>query len=248
MIALEGLRRDYTTENGRDRVVTRALGPIDLTIPALQFVSVLGRSGSGKTTLLRIVAGLAEPTAGTITIDGRPVTGPGPDRAVVFQNAALYPWRTVRANVRLGLELSRLASGNAAAGIVDEQLEAVGLTAFADHYPAQLSGGMQQRVGVARALAVSPPFLLMDEPFGSVDAILRRELGTLLVDLWQREPRTVIFVTHSVEEALTLSDRVIVLRDGVVVEDVVVDLPRPRDDSIASDEFRSLRARLLGAL
>jgi NitT/TauT family transport system ATP-binding protein len=250
VIELEGLRVSFAVERGRERTVTHALGPLTLAIPDLQFVSVLGRSGSGKTTLLRLLAGLLEPSDGTIVVDGRPLRGPGPDRAVVFQSAALYPWRTVRANVRLGLELGGKVSRSEADTIVDEQLERVCLTAFADHYPSQLSGGMQQRVGLARALAVSPRRLLMDEPFGAVDAILRRELGAMLLALWEQERRTVVFVTHSVAEALTLSDRVVVLRDGRVVEDVAVGLPRPRDPDDTEDdvEFRRLRHVLLAAL
>ena len=250
MIELHGLRRSFTVERGRERIVTEALGPLDLTIPDLQFVSAIGRSGSGKTTLLRLLAGLLEPTAGEVVLDGRPIKGPGPDRAVVFQSSALYPWRTVRANVRLGLELGRAVGRREAEAIVEEQLQRVGLTAFGDHFPAQLSGGMQQRVGLARALAVSPSHLLMDEPFGAVDEILRRELGAMLLELWERERRTVVFITHSVVEALMLSDRVIVLRDGRLVEDLRVDLPRPRDpDGMADDPaLRRLRQRLLEAL
>jgi NitT/TauT family transport system ATP-binding protein len=178
------------------------------------------------------------------------VAGPGPDRAVVFQQSALFPWRTVEANVALGLELSRRASRERAKTIVHRHLALVGLTEFAGHYPNQLSGGMQQRVGLARALAVSPTHLLMDEPFGSLDTILRRELGAQLLRLWEDDRRTVVFVTHSVEEALVLSDRVVVLRDGLVVADLAVDLPRPRDpDAVIEDAtFLRLRRTLLELL
>jgi NitT/TauT family transport system ATP-binding protein len=171
------------------------------------------------------------------------VAGPGPDRAVVFQQSALFPWRTVEANVALGLELSRRASRERAREIVRRHLALVGLTEFAQHYPRQLSGGMQQRVGLARALAVSPPHLLMDEPFGSLDTILRRELGAELLRLWEHERRTVVFVTHSVEEALILSDRVVVLRDGLLVHDLHVDLPRPRDPDTVVEDPTFLRLR-----
>ena len=150
------------------------------------------------------------PTAGEVRVDGRQVSDPGPDRAVVFQQAALYPWRTVEENVRLGLEFARLVPKQEAGEVVRHYVELVGLDEFARHYPNQLSGGMQQRVGLARALAVSPSHLLMDEPFGSVDAIMRRELRAELLRIWEVDRRTVVFVTHSVEEAVTLSDRVVV--------------------------------------
>jgi NitT/TauT family transport system ATP-binding protein len=243
VIEVRGLRRSFAVERGRDRIVTRALGPLSLTIPDLQFVSLVGRSGSGKTTLLRLIAGLVEPTDGEVVVDGSPIVGPGPDRAVVFQQSALYPWRTVQANVRLGLEFSRQTSRRAADEIARRHLELVGLAEFAHHYPKELSGGMQQRVGLARALAVSPRHLLMDEPFGSVDAIMRRELGAELLRIWELERRTVVFVTHSVEEALMLSDRVVVLRDGLVVSDLPVDIDRPRDHEAVVEDPSYLRLR-----
>ena len=250
MIALLDLSRSFDAGHGRDVITTRALGPLTLSVPDLQFVAVVGRSGSGKTTLLRLIAGLIRPSSGDILVDGRPVTGPGPDRAVVFQQSALYPWRTVEANVRLGLELSRLVSRQEAREIAGRYLALVGLTEFARHYPHQLSGGMQQRVGLARALAVSPAHLLMDEPFGSLDAILRRELGGELLRIWEQKRRTVIFVTHSVEEALMLADRVVVLRHGRIVRDLPVELPRPRDPEAVVEElnFMQLRRELLELL
>ncbi|MBA2642874.1 MAG: ABC transporter ATP-binding protein [Actinobacteria bacterium] len=250
MIELRELCRTFVVQRGREEIVTRALGPITLSIADLQFVGILGRSGSGKTTLLRLIAGLVQPTAGDVLVDGQRVRGPGPDRAVVFQQSALYPWRTVEANVRLGLELSRLAKKGTADEIVHRLLDLVGLGDFGGYYPNQLSGGMQQRVGLARALAVSPRHLLMDEPFGSVDAILRRELGAELLRIWELDRRTVVFITHSVEEALTLSDRVIVLKDGLVADDVTINLPRPRDPEAISDDpaFLQLRRSLLTTL
>jgi len=250
VIALLDLSRSFDAGHGRDVITTRALGPLTLSVPDLQFVAVVGRSGSGKTTLLRLIAGLIRPSSGDILVDGRPVTGPGPDRAVVFQQSALYPWRTVEANVRLGLELSRLVSRQEAREIAGRYLALVGLTEFARHYPHQLSGGMQQRVGLARALAVSPTHLLMDEPFGSLDAILRRELGGELLRIWEQKRRTVIFVTHSVEEALMLADRVVVLRHGRIVRDLPVELPRPRDPEAVVEElnFMQLRRELLELL
>jgi NitT/TauT family transport system ATP-binding protein len=211
---------------------------------------LVGASGSGKTTLLRLVAGLVEPTAGSIAVGDRPVSGPGPDRALVFQHGGLYPWHTVAGNVRLALELSRTAEGPEAHAIVTEQLELVGLTEFADHYPGELSGGMQQRAALARALALSPTILLMDEPFGALDAITRRRLAEELLGIWEREQRTVLFVTHSIDEALLLADRVVLLRSGAIADDVPVEIPRPRDaDAVAEDStFIELRRRLWDTL
>jgi NitT/TauT family transport system ATP-binding protein len=245
VIQLQDISHTYVTER-RGRVTeTRALAGINLTIPARQFVSVVGASGCGKTTLLRIIAGLTRPSAGDVVYEGEPVRGPGPDRAVVFQHAGLYPWRTVEANVRLGLELSGRGNGGTAKAVADH-LDLVGLTEFADHYPNQLSGGMQQRVGLARALAVRPSSLLMDEPFGSVDAITRQRLGIELLRIWEHHQRTVVFVTHSLEEALVLSDRVVSLCEGAIVSDIRVDLPRPRDAAalIEDPAFLALRRSL----
>jgi NitT/TauT family transport system ATP-binding protein len=246
VIELRGVSHDYVSEKGAVITTTHALVDVDLAIPSLQFVSVVGPSGCGKTTLLRLLAGLLEPTAGTVLVDGAPVTGPGPERAVVFQDAGLFPWRTVRANIRLGLDLSGLAGRADADAIVERQLELMQLTEFAEQFPAQLSGGMRQRVGLARALAVAPETLLMDEPFGALDAITRRRLGAELVRLWEEDQRTVVFVTHSLDEALLLSDRTLVMRGGVILRDVEVDLPRPRDaDAVLEDPaFLSLRRTL----
>ena len=246
MIELRNVSHAYEAERGATLTITHALNGVDLTVPDRQFVSVVGSSGCGKTTLLRLIAGLIEPSGGEIMIDGSPVRGPGLDRAVVFQDSGLYPWRTVAANVRFGLELSGLASGMDAREVVARHLKLVGLSEFASHYPGELSGGMQQRVGVARALAVSPRTLLMDEPFGSLDAITRSSLGAELLRIWERERRTVVFVTHSLDEALTLSDRVVLMRDGSVFADTPVNLPRPRDPNavLEEPEFLELRRTL----
>jgi NitT/TauT family transport system ATP-binding protein len=243
MIELRDVSRTYVTERRGHVTATDAVANVSLTIPTLQFVSVVGESGSGKTTMLRLIAGLTPPSAGQILVDGEPVTRPGPDRAVVFQHVGLYPWRTVEANVRLGLELSGAANGNGSKEIVERHLQLVGLSDFAHHYPNQLSGGMQQRVGLARALAVGPTNLLMDEPFGAVDAITRARLGVELLRIWEHEQRTVVFITHSLDEALLLSDRVVVMKGGAVVDDIPVDLPRPRDpdETIEEPAFRALR-------
>jgi NitT/TauT family transport system ATP-binding protein len=246
VLELRDVSHTYRGERGRTVTLTRGLDGVSLTVPSLQFVSVIGSSGCGKTTLLRLIAGLIRPSEGEIRVQGEPVRGTSADRAVVFQQHALYPWRTVAANVTLALELSGIAQGAEAQRIAADYLELVSLTEFADHHPSQLSGGMQQRVGVARALAVSPSILLMDEPFGSLDAITRRELGAELLRIWEAQQRTVVFVTHSIDEALTLSDRVVLLREGRVAADFPVDLPRPRDpDGVVEEpEFVELRREL----
>jgi NitT/TauT family transport system ATP-binding protein len=245
VIQLSGVRHTYVVERRGWVTETEALVEVNLDIPSLQFVSVVGASGCGKTTLLRIIAGLTAPSGGEVAVDGELVTGPGPDRAVVFQHAALYQWRTVAANVRLGLELSGRANGDTD-DVVELYLEMVGLSEFADHYPNQLSGGMQQRVGLARALAVRPATVLMDEPFGSVDLITRKRLGSELLQIWEHDQRTVVFVTHSLDEALVLSDRIVSMKDGAIVNDMRVELPRPRDpDAVVEEpEFLSLRREL----
>jgi NitT/TauT family transport system ATP-binding protein len=243
VLEVRDVAHSYRSERGSTITVTHALDGVDLTVPDRQFVSVVGPSGCGKTTLLRLLAGLIEPARGQILVDGQAVRGPGLDRAVVFQDSGLYPWRTVAANVRFGLELSGLASELDADEVVARHLELVGLSEFASHYPGELSGGMQQRVGVARALAVSPRTLLMDEPFGAVDAITRARLGEELLRIWERDRRTVVFVTHSLDEALTLSDRVVLMREGSVFADTPVDLPRPRDPHALSEEPEFLELR-----
>ncbi|HME61730.1 MAG TPA: ABC transporter ATP-binding protein, partial [Candidatus Binatia bacterium] len=220
--------KDNTTE-------IKALSDVSLSVRENEFVSIIGPSGCGKTTLLKIIDGLIPYDSGKIVIAGKPVTAPGPDRAVVFQSFALLPWRTVLANVEFSLELRQLPKEERAKTARD-YLKRVGLTDFENHYPHELSGGMQQRAGLARALAVNPAILLMDEPFGAVDAQTRQLLQEELLELWQRERKTVIFVTHSMDEAVYLSDRVVVMtpRPGKVAEILDVPLPRPR----VSEEVR----------
>jgi NitT/TauT family transport system ATP-binding protein len=220
--------KDRTTE-------IKALSDVSLSIRQNEFVSIIGPSGCGKTTLLKIIDGLIPHDSGRIVIDGKTVTAPGSDRAVVFQGFALLPWRTVLANVEFSLELRRLPKGDRT-WIARDCLKRVGLADFENHYPHELSGGMQQRAGLARALAVNPAILLMDEPFGAVDAQTRQLLQEELLELWQRERKTVIFVTHSMDEAVYLSDRVVVMtpRPGRVAEVLDVPLPRPR----VSEEVR----------
>lgn len=206
-----------------------ALEGVDLRVAAGEFVSLIGPSGCGKSTLLRLVADLDVPTAGALEVFGRSPREArlARDYGIAFQQAGLLPWRTVRANVELPLALSGV--GRAGRRVrADELLALVGLSDFADHHPDQLSGGMQQRVAIARALAESPSLLLMDEPFGALDAITRHQMQSELVRIWERERRSVLFVTHSLDEALLLSDRVVVMRGGRVEASVGIDIPRPR--------------------
>jgi NitT/TauT family transport system ATP-binding protein len=231
MIELRGCRKTYASPNGGSALL--ALDGIDLTIRPHEFVCLLGPSGCGKTTLLKVIAGLLPLDQGELYIDGKAITGPGPDRAMVFQDFALLPWADVVANVAFGLELrgeSRAAREAKALDLID----AVGLTGFERHYPRQLSGGMQQRVGLARALVMDPRILLMDEPFGSLDAQTRRLLQEDLAALLDRTHKTVVFVTHSTEEAVRLGDRVVLMtpRPGRIHSGVDVELPRPRPDNL----------------
>ncbi|HQJ52206.1 MAG TPA: ABC transporter ATP-binding protein [Anaerolineae bacterium] len=223
-----------------------ALDGVDVSIAHREFVCLLGPSGCGKTTLLKAIAGLVTLDSGEIFINGLPVTGPGSDRAMVFQDFALLPWADVLSNVAFGLELRGVAKAVREAG-ARELIARVGLAGFERHYPRQLSGGMQQRVGLARALAVNPEILLMDEPFGALDAQTRRLLQEDLLALLQATPHTVVFVTHSVEEAVLLADRVVVLtpRPGRVRDIVTIDLPRPRPPDVnLLPRFSELTARL----
>jgi NitT/TauT family transport system ATP-binding protein len=205
-----------------------------------EFVVIVGPSGCGKSTLLNAVAGFSPPTAGTITVDGRPVKGPGPDRAMVFQEYALFPWMTVQRNVGFGLEVRGLGSAEIRSR-VDALLTTLHLREFRDRFPKDLSGGMRQRVAIARALAIDSPVLLMDEPFGALDALTRRNLQDELLRIWSELGKTILFVTHGIEESIYLADRVVVMtyRPGTVKRIVTVHLPRPRDP--ADGEFNALK-------
>nr|WP_281421144.1 ABC transporter ATP-binding protein [Gordonibacter massiliensis (ex Traore et al. 2017)] len=216
---------------------------VTLEVPDGQFLCVIGHSGSGKTTLLRLIAGLSRPTAGVLRIDGAPVEGPGLDRAVVFQNYALFPWMSALRNVEFGVEqankeLRRGLSKAQVAGVAREYLDRVGMGVAADKYPYQLSGGMRQRVAIARALAMDAEILLFDEPFGALDVKTRCSLQKLVDSLWRSGERrkTVVFVTHDINEAILLADRVVFMRRGEIVADRAVDVPRTRSSTIfASD-------------
>jgi NitT/TauT family transport system ATP-binding protein len=213
----------------RGESVVPALRDIDLSVADGEFVSLVGASGCGKSTFLRLVDGLTPPTSGEVRLDGVRVDGPGPDRAFVFQEDRMLPWRTVRRNVAIGLELKGVPKRDAAA-TADRLLDLVGIPGFANHYPRELSGGMRQRANIARALAIDPDVLLMDEPFASLDGQTREIMQAELLRVWDESRKTVLFVTHQIDEAVYLSDRVVVLtvRPGRVKADIPIDLPRPR--------------------
>jgi NitT/TauT family transport system ATP-binding protein len=235
VIEVRGLRKTF--QGGRRLRSLTILEGLDLTVQDEEFVCLLGPSGCGKTTLLRILAGLLTYEAGTVLVDGHVVTRPGPDRAMVFQNFALLPWADVLTNIAFGLELRGVPRAERM-DVARRHLEAVGLAGFERHFPRELSGGMQQRVGLARALAVDPKTLLMDEPFGSVDAQTRRVLQEDLVRLQQENRRTVVFVTHSMEEAVRMGDRVLLMSPppSRVVESMEVRFPRPRSAEVRVDK------------
>ncbi|MEO7106110.1 MAG: ABC transporter ATP-binding protein [Rhodoferax sp.] len=220
-----------------------ALRDINLDIPEGQFVCLLGPSGCGKSTLLNAVAGFALPSSGVITVNGTTVTGPGPDRGMVFQEYALFPWMTVEQNIGFGLEIKNMDKAEIQRRVGD-LLSMLGLTDFRQRFPKDLSGGMRQRVAIARVLALDSPTMLMDEPFGALDALTRRNLQDELLRIWAELKKTIIFVTHSIEEAIYLADRIVVMtyRPGTVKRDLLVDLPRLRDPSSAT--FNALKREL----
>ena len=220
-----------------------ALKDINLEIPAGQFVCLLGPSGCGKSTLLNAVAGFVPPSSGTIKVNGIPVSGPGPDRGMVFQEYALFPWMTVEQNIAFGLEIQKVGQA-AIKERVGALLAMLHLTDFRDRFPKDLSGGMRQRVAIARVLALDSPIMLMDEPFGALDALTRRNLQDELLKIWETLGKTILFVTHSIEESIYLADRIVVMtyRPGTVKRDMLVDIPRPRDAS--SSRFNELKREL----
>jgi NitT/TauT family transport system ATP-binding protein len=243
-LAIEGLSRVFPGPRGAAPV--RALEPTTLAVAENDFITILGPSGCGKSTLLRIVAGLDRPSSGRVLLNGREVRGPGADRGMVFQSYTLFPWLTVAENVAFGLR--EKGTGAAERGrIVESYLDKVGLSGFARHYPKQLSGGMQQRTAIARALANDPAILLLDEPFGALDNQTRALMQELLLGIWESERKTVLFVTHDIEEAIFLASRVVVMtaRPGRIKADLAVDLPHPRHYTMkTSAEFSHLKARL----
>ena len=220
--------KKYDTRNGE----MIALNGANLDIMENEFICVIGPSGCGKSTLLNIIAGLLEPTSGEVIVDGHKVEGTGVDRGVVFQQYALFPWLTVKKNVQFGLKLQGKSQAEMDA-IAEKYIKMVGLEKFIDSYPKELSGGMKQRVAIARAYAVNPSVLLMDEPFGALDAQTRTQLQTELLKTWQEENKTCFFVTHDIEEAIVLASRVVIMsaRPGRIKEIIDIDIPHPRDQA-----------------
>lgn len=243
-LVISNVSRVFPGVNGGQPVT--ALQPTDLEIPRNDFVTILGPSGCGKSTLLRIVAGLDRPTTGSVTLAGQPVTGPGADRGMVFQSYTLFPWLTIRDNVAFGLREKGVPEREKRE-IVDSYIDKVGLRGFENHWPKQLSGGMQQRTAIARALANNPRILLLDEPFGALDNQTRGLMQELLLGIWEREVKTVIFVTHDIEEAVFMASRVVTMtaRPGRIKSITPVDLPHPRHYTVkSSPEFSALRLKL----
>jgi NitT/TauT family transport system ATP-binding protein len=243
-VSVRDLSLHFPTRKGR---AVPALEHISLEIEANAFTVIVGPSGCGKSSLLTLIAGLTNATGGGIFLDGAPVDGPGPERGMVFQSYTLFPWLTVRQNVAFGLK----RQGRAWGAIVDDYLDAVGLTAFADHYPKHLSGGMMQRVAIARALAADPRILLMDEPFGALDSQTRLAMQELLLRVWEKHKKTVLFVTHDIEEAILLADVILVMtgRPGRIKARLEPKFARPRPiDLILEPEFTALKRQIFAEL
>ncbi len=238
-VKIDNVKKIYNGRNGE----MVALNGVSLDIYDNEFICVIGPSGCGKSTLLNIIAGLHEATSGTVYVDGNEVTGPGPERGVVFQQYALFPWLTVRKNVEFGLKLKGI-KGIEANEIANKYLEMVDLQDFANSYPKELSGGMKQRVAIARAYAVNPQVLLMDEPFGALDAQTRTQLQSELLKTWENDKKTCFFITHDVDEAIILATRVVIMsaRPGRVKEVVDINIPRPRtQETKMTKEFLDLK-------
>jgi NitT/TauT family transport system ATP-binding protein len=240
-LVISDLTQEFTKDDGS---VLTALDHISLEVDDKEFVCILGPSGCGKTTLLRLIAGLDTARSGSVVLDGVEMRGPSPKIGFVFQEYSLFPWRNVMDNIAFGLEMQKKPRDERYR-IAEQYLRLVGLTQFANSFPSELSGGMRQRVAVARALALDPVILLMDEPFGALDAQTRNMLQKELLEIWEKTRKTIVFITHSVDEAVYLSDRIIVLspRPGRVCKIVPIDLPRPRDRT--SVEFATLRRDIL---
>jgi len=243
-LSVENVSRQFPAPRGGAPVP--ALLPVDLTVADNDFLVLLGPSGCGKSTLLRLIAGLDRPTTGRILLDGRPVSAPGPDRGMVFQSYTLFPWLTVADNIAFGLREKGLDEASVKP-IISDWLERIGLAGFGNHYPKQLSGGMQQRTAIARALATDPAILLLDEPYGALDNQTRGLMQEMLLSIWEKQKKTVIFVTHDIEEAVFLASRVIVMtaRPGRIKAEIAIDLAHPRHYTVkTSSEFSALKARL----
>ncbi len=244
-LVIEGVSRSFAGVKGGQPL--QALTPVDLAVEANDFITILGPSGCGKSTLLRIIGGLETASEGKVLLDGVPVSGPGADRGFVFQSYTLFPWLTVQQNIAFGLREKGLAEAERLK-IARDWAGRVGLAGFVDHFPKQLSGGMQQRTAIARALANDPKILLLDEPFGALDNQTRALMQEMLLGIWEREQKTVLFVTHDIEEAIFVGSRVVVMsaRPGRIKADIAVDLPHPRPYTIkTSSAFVALKERLV---
>ena len=244
-ISVQGVDKVYG-----GKLAVQALKGIDLTIAEGEFVAILGPSGCGKSTLLNLIAGFEQPTSGSLQVFGTTIAKPGPDRAVVFQEPALFPWMSVWSNVVFGPKLRGLPSSQYAAK-AEEYLATLGLSAFANHLPDQLSGGMKQRVGIARALLSYPRVMLMDEPFGALDAQTRIQMQQLLIDVWEQHRRTVVFITHDIDEAILLADVVYIMsaRPGCLRDRLEVKLSRPRNVDLVTDvHFNEMRRSIFAQL
>ncbi|MBI1692014.1 ABC transporter ATP-binding protein [Methylorubrum rhodesianum] len=236
----------YETMEG----AVEAVSDTSLTVRPGEFVSIVGPSGCGKSTLLNALAGFLKPSGGRVTVDGEPISGPSADRGMIFQQYSLFPWKTVRQNVEFGLKMSGVSRSERERR-ARTLLGLAGLTPFEDHYPDRLSGGMKQRVGIVRALATGPRILLLDEPFGALDAQTRLIMQQILTNMWQQLKISVLFVTHDIDEAIFLSDRIYVMtaRPGSIKAEIVVPLPRPREPSMMlSSEFLGLRRGLMSLI
>ncbi|GAA1504112.1 NitT/TauT family transport system ATP-binding protein [Agromyces terreus] len=242
MISVRGVSKHYETARG----LVRSLENVSLEVEQGEFITLVGPSGCGKSTMLNLMAGLLEPTSGEVLVDGKVVTGPGPDRGVIFQQYALFPWLTALQNVEFGLRLQHMKKTERRE-LAQHYLDLVGLGEFAHALPKELSGGMKQRCAIARAYAVQPSTLLMDEPFGALDALTRVNMQENLLETWQQERRTAVFITHDVDEAVFLATRVVVMspRPGRISEIIDVPLAYPRTEEMRlSPEFAELRARV----
>ncbi|MBW4665291.1 MAG: nitrate ABC transporter ATP-binding protein [Chroococcus sp. CMT-3BRIN-NPC107] len=250
-LVVENLIKSYPAPDGKETVV---LNGIDLTIKENEFISVIGHSGCGKSTLLKIVAGLEKATSGLVTLEGKAIRKPGAERMMVFQNYSLLPWLTVRENIRLAVdEVLKNATRPEKISIVNEHIAMVNLNAAADKYPDEISGGMKQRVGIARALATRPKMLLMDEPFGALDALTRGKLQRQVLDIWENQRQAVMMITHDVDEAIYMSDRIVLMTNGPKatigeILDVPFDHPRDRASMRNSKEYYELRNHALNFL
>ncbi|HEX3031574.1 MAG TPA: ABC transporter ATP-binding protein [Bacillota bacterium] len=240
MISIEGVSRSYPL---KDNGTSTALENVDLSIRQGEFICLLGPSGCGKTTLLNLIAGFDKPTSGNITIHGQPVNKPSIDRIAIFQNYGLLPWRTVIKNVEFGLEAKGIGS-NERRRIAEEYLKLVGLAEYHKHHPRELSGGMQQRVAIARALAVDPDILFMDEPFGALDAMTRMTMQDEIERIWQEKKKTIIFVTHDIEEAVFLADKIVIMTASPGKMKSIVEVPLGRKRDRTSQEFLNVRTQV----